>query len=381
MIKLNTEQLKMLNDGIRDGLIKFQTSPCERYKIYNYTEKAQFGNDGWNEVTLMCRGLILDVDYNIIARPFTKFFNSTQPEVDNSQCVGDFTVYEKMDGSLVISTFYDGELIVASRGSFESEQAIKAREIINEKYYDEIKEHDHITYCFEIIYPENRIVVDYGKTVDLVLIGAFNTKENIDIRVEHILKPGFNVVKTYPIYSLEDIPKILENKNNFEGFVIRFDSGYRVKMKSEEYKRLHRLVTGVSKKDIWEFMCTLEHDCNLEDIDGLSQRFICFYNHIPDKLYEFVKDSISEYVEIFFQKMNDACNTFCYVDRICTRKYQAKYIMDNVPELSGIIFRMLDIGEYGVKENFNKYMKYVLKDLKPVGTEKFWNIKKSEDKG
>jgi hypothetical protein len=32
----------------------------------------------------------------------------------------------------------------------------------------------HLTFCFEIIYPENRIVLDYGNDEKLVLLGTFD---------------------------------------------------------------------------------------------------------------------------------------------------------------------------------------------------------------
>lgn len=38
--------------------------------MYNYTAKAQY-DKLWNEVTLQCRGLILDGDGNVVARPFS----------------------------------------------------------------------------------------------------------------------------------------------------------------------------------------------------------------------------------------------------------------------------------------------------------------------
>ena len=58
----------------------------------------------------------------------------------------EFDVYEKMDGSLIIIFWYDGGWVVASRGSFTSEQAVAAKRI----FFDEL---DHnfsigITYLF-----------------------------------------------------------------------------------------------------------------------------------------------------------------------------------------------------------------------------------------
>ena len=39
---------------------------------------------------------------------------------------------------------------------------------------------------------------------------------------------------------------------NFEGFVIKYSNGFRVKVKTEEYVHLHRIVFGLSSYRIWD---------------------------------------------------------------------------------------------------------------------------------
>ncbi len=72
-----------------------------------------------------------------------------------------FDVYEKMDGSLGILYWIDDKPFLATRGAFESEQAIKGTELLR-KHQNLNKLNRNYTYLFEIIYPSNRIVVDYG---------------------------------------------------------------------------------------------------------------------------------------------------------------------------------------------------------------------------
>ena len=64
---------------------------------------------------------------------------------------------------------FRGQRIFCAHGSFCSDQALKAEEIFHKKYLiqDVMKE---CTYCFGIIYPENKIVVDYGEIEDLFLL-------------------------------------------------------------------------------------------------------------------------------------------------------------------------------------------------------------------
>lgn len=202
----------------------------------------------------------------------------------------DFDVYEKMDGSLIIIFWYDGGWVVASRGSFTSEQAVGASKI----FFDEL---DHnfsigITYLFEFTAPWNRIVVDYGEKPNLTLLGAIRTETGEEASWE-ILKgiaEGANcdVVKKYDSIADYSTLKGMVG-NNEEGFVIRFSNGDRMKIKGEEYLRLHKIMTEVSTKSVWEILS------NGDNMEGLL-------NDVPDEFYKKIKEYeislINEFIEI-----------------------------------------------------------------------------------
>lgn len=90
---LDKELLKKMID---EKFVSARKHPTEELWIYNYTPSAAYGRV-WNEVTLICRGLVLDAEYNIIARPFRKFFNVEELEPEIIPRLP-FDVYEKMDG-------------------------------------------------------------------------------------------------------------------------------------------------------------------------------------------------------------------------------------------------------------------------------------------
>lgn len=142
-----------------DGFVKMQKHPTEDLWLFNYTSKAQYESI-WDDVTSRCRGLITD-HHNIVARPFAKFFN--WGELDRDMLPrGPIRVQDKVDGSLGIlyqkpSTL---ELAIATRGSFTSEQALHATEVLRTRYEDFLP-FNGVTYLFEILLPWNRIVVDY----------------------------------------------------------------------------------------------------------------------------------------------------------------------------------------------------------------------------
>jgi RNA ligase len=172
----------------------------------------------------------------------------------------EFDVYDKMDGSLGILFNYEGEWVMATRGSFTSDQAVKGFEMLQK--YDYQKLHKDYTYLFEIIYDENRIVVKYPYE-DLVLLGMINTEtgyevdlygEGVDVRLKNLINNlGFKVVKKYD--GINDYSVLKEMiKDDEEGFVVRFSNGDRMKVKGEEYLRLHKIMTNVSTTAIWEML-------------------------------------------------------------------------------------------------------------------------------
>jgi len=239
-----------------DGLVYKQVHPTLPLTIWNYTEKVQYDNI-FDDVTIQTRGLVTDSDGNIVARPFKKFFNL---EEGKHTPTIDFQVFDKMDGSLGILFYFEGEWILATRGSFTSDQAVKGFEMLQKYNYQKL--HKSYTYLFEIIYNNNRIVVRYPFE-DLILLGMIETKtgaevdlwvDGFDVRLKNIINNiGFKVVKKYDGYKdYNNLKTII--KDDEEGYVVKFSNGDRMKIKGQEYLRLHRLMTGTSTTSIWEML-------------------------------------------------------------------------------------------------------------------------------
>lgn len=268
---------EVLNRSMQEGFIRSQKHPTLPLAIYNYTEKTQFANE-WNKATLACRGLIVNTDtHDVVARPFPKFFNLGQtgaPELSLDEPV---VVTDKLDGSLGI--LYPTGLnswAIATRGSFTSTQAVHATTGPWLRLHAEVayQIRPELTYLFEIIYPENRIVVDYGKTDDLVLLGA------VDKRSGHVYGPDMFPgwfgprASTFPYRTLREAVQARPRPGK-EGFVVRsLMDNTMVKIKQEEYVQLHRIVTGLNEKAVWERLR-----------DGVP-----VYDNIPDELHQWVAD-------------------------------------------------------------------------------------------
>jgi len=325
--------LEKLNKYYEDGLLYKQVHPSLPLTIWNYSEKVQFENL-WDEVTLMCRGLVTDNNGDIVAIPFQKFFNIEENRFTPTE---NFEVYEKMDGSLGIVFWYQGQWVVATRGSFTSDQAIKATEIL-EKYNKDIM-FRHLTFCFEIIYPENRIVLDYGDDEKLVLLGTFD-KNGKEMDVDIWAQWGFDVVKKYDgIKDFKELKGII--RDDQEGFVVKFTNGDRIKVKGVEYLRLHKIMTNMSTTAVWECLK------NGDDIETILK-------DVPDEFYEKIKSYVRDLRYSYFQISEDAGKKFDgkmygkYNDKepIENRKEYAEWVFTQPKHLSGILFRMFDKKDY-----------------------------------
>jgi RNA ligase len=325
--------IQKLNKLYEDGLLYKQVHPTLPLTIWNYTEKVQYENL-WDETLLMCRGLVTDDTGDIVASPFQKFFNIEEGKFEPTE---NFEVYEKMDGSLGIVFWYQGQWVVATRGSFTSDQAIKAREILR-KYNTDIM-FRHLTFCFEIIYPENRIVLDYGDDEKLVLLGTFN-KDGKETDSEIWSQWGFDVVKKYDgIKDFKELKQMV--KNDQEGFVVKFSNGDRIKVKGVEYLRLHKIMTNVTTTGVWEYLK------NGEDVLELLK-------DVPDEFYKKIQNYTKDLRYAYFQISEDAGKKFDYMmygkyndkEPIEDRKEFAEWVSSQPKYMSGILFRMFDKKDY-----------------------------------
>ena len=217
--------------------------------LFTYTNQCTYSK-AWNPFTLSARGLILDTEAKrVAAYPFPKFFNYGETEWRPDPAMP-FTVTEKLDGSLGIVFHNNGRWRVATKGSFFSEQAQWAERWLAGKEAPLVP---GFTYLFEIIYPENRIVVPYSFS-GMVLLSAYNPDGWEIARVK--LPDGFRKVGLAAEgASIDDLLAAAKSlKADKEGFVVRWGDGHRVKIKGDEYCRLHRLISGVTPLAVWEAM-------------------------------------------------------------------------------------------------------------------------------
>ena len=190
-----------------------------------------------------------------------------------------------------------------------------------------------VTYLFEIIYPENRIVVDYGNDEKLILLGAIETSTGKEISysgLKESLSPlGFEIVKKWgEKNSIDSISK--ENDTEREGYVLRFSNGFRVKVKFEEYCRLHRIVTNVSNVNIWE---KLKEDLSLDEI----------LDRVPDEFYSWVR-LVEEDLKEKYHKILDGCERDLYsIKKVLGDSSRREYAEEiKIKRYPSVVFKLLD---------------------------------------
>ena len=294
--------------------------------ILNYSKLCTF-DWVWNDVTEKCRGLIVDDTGEIKARPFKKFYNYEEIEDKSTIPNLPFKVYEKMDGSLGI-LYWKGDIpAIATRGSFTSMQAIDASIILIQKYghiIDQIPK--HLTFLFEIIYPDDQKVVNYGDIEDLFLLAVIDTNTGKELNIDDF-RGLFETVEEYKdITNWETLRDNIDGTNR-EGFVIKFENGFRLKLKYQEYFRLHHIISTLNDNAIFEMISNNQ----LDDL-----QVIC--DQIQSAQSIRIQERINYYVGWFnhirLQCFNDFRNDFA------DRKEAAEYFKNC--KYTSVLFAMLD---------------------------------------
>jgi len=311
MIKIEGDLLISVIEHINLGYISKRKHPTEDLYILNYTDKTQ--NDWlWNDATKLCRGLIVDGDYNIVARSYKKFF--TLDQIEDSGCDRlppsdePYEIFHKKDGFLGIMYFVDNEPFIATRGSFESDMAVRATKILRDKYSGIVWNPDY-SYIFEIIYPNVILTIDYGYEA-LVLHGIVDNRTGEEVSIVdyydtvHMHSEG--LMLELPVEIGSSFTGIAEFYKRYhydddEGYVIRFKSGYRVKVKFDEYKKLShakRAFGGEGTKKLYE-LC---RDGEIEDIlDKLPKHTISYRREIVDRIYQEYEDMYTWHLDMYIR--------------------------------------------------------------------------------
>ncbi|HEY8750033.1 MAG TPA: RNA ligase [Tepidisphaeraceae bacterium] len=234
-------------------------SRAQGLEQFMYTNGCRFENR-WDVFSLISRGLILDTAAKrVVATPFPKFFNfgelfATLPDEP-------FEVTEKIDGSLGVLFHHAGRWRVATKGSLISDQAAWATDYVAQRV-DVNQLVPGTTYLVEIVYRLNRIVIKYDFE-ELILLGAYD-ESGCELPRSELQAIATNAnLRLVAAHSYSSVDQLLELARGLprdrEGFVLKFGSGLRIKLKGEQYCRIHKLISQCTPLALWEAMSNAEN--------------------------------------------------------------------------------------------------------------------------
>lgn len=226
------------------------SSERDQFVLLCYTRQAILAGR-WNWFERNARGLLFDaITGCLAARPFEKFFN--YGEGGRFPAGRPVSICQKIDGSLgILYQHLPGDWRITTKGSLYSEQGAWATEWFRRNCRPRAIPRA-TTLLFEIVYPENRIVVNYGDYEGLYLIGARDiaTGEYMEREQLSRLATLLGDSVRFPLLHSASIQQVLAEMSqlpaNEEGFVAEFENGERFKFKGAAYLAAHRMLSGLT---------------------------------------------------------------------------------------------------------------------------------------
>ena len=237
--------------------IKVKEYPEEGLYVLNYD---QIDSPKTHPLVMECRALILDREFNVVARAFDRFFNLN--EAPDTQAHLDWDIAEiadKVDGSLIKLYYWNDAWHFSTRGTaFAESQCMNSEytfhdlcvKASNASYMEEVEASAEladldqgVTYLLELTCRENRVVTVY-EGYDLHFLGARrnDTGEYVSVPNSALWVMNWKAVNKYKFDSAQACKETAEKLPNLaEGYVV-YQNGIPVcKVKSPAYVAVHHL--------------------------------------------------------------------------------------------------------------------------------------------
>lgn len=156
---------------------------------------------------------------------------------------------------------------------------------------------------------------------DLIFLGAVDTTYGND--VSYTLP--MNTPKTFSFASLTEAVEQAKNLVNEEGYVLRFENGFRCKVKGNWYCDIHRIVTQLSRKNIIKALQT-----------GSIHEWL---EKVPDEFYPEIRELMTNLQTKYKEIENQAYVAFKQCEHPNRKKFAAAAKLTKYPHL---LFKMYD---------------------------------------
>jgi len=254
--------------------------------VLKYKRKVFF-DSLWNEFLEECRGTLVDADFNVISRPFTKIYNyaveASSPVLPDNTMV---TAHRKVNGFMVAVTWHNDRLLISTTGSTDSPFVAFARDVIgdNIRHYEDVcRANPEITYLFECVHPDDPHIVP--EKVGMYLLGY--REKTWDSNIETGRNREFDaILGTIPVESYRTtLGELLAEvkKVHHEGFVGYTDDNQSFKIKSPFYLASKFVARNPNTKKLFnpnakeildeEYYPLLSHlKANIDEFTALSEQ-------------------------------------------------------------------------------------------------------------
>ncbi len=319
-----------------------------------------------------CRGIILDEANNwaVVSFPYKKFFNHGEGHaapVDWATA----RVFEKVDGSLMTLYWYDNQWQVASSGSPDAGGEVYGTGISFKELFWKVwaelgyklpdENHKDVCFMFELCTPYNKIVVQHTK--NRIVFHGCRELDNANysetpVADEATSLYGYNweIIKSYPLGSIEDVLKTLENipPTEGEGYVICDAKFNRIKVKTPQYVALHHMRDGMGSRRMLDLVRSNE-----------SEEFLTYFPEFKS-MHTQVKakyTGLVEQLQAAWDKVKDMPFGATPEEIKQCKKEFALAIKD--VQFNGIIFglrnKQIESVKHGLRETHIKYLMEALK--------------------
>lgn len=282
---------------------------------YNMMLKDSFVGDSPEQTLILknLRGTCFDTDGKIIRLSFDKFHNLNEcngwreSDIDFGN---DHEVLEKLDGSMIAPIYYNGAYRLGTRAGI-TEVSEKAEAFLFTLSHDEQSNyHRFITLCYNVNYTpifeycarDQRIVIDHPVS-KLVLTGVRNMLTGSYLSMSTIREQAkyYNIPVVQKLLdtesSLGELASKIKGLIGSEGVVVTFESGFRVKIKGDDYCLKHKALDGLRfEKDVLALILSggLDDVLSLVSPD-LALRLESYRDSVTINLLKAQSDMIAEF--------------------------------------------------------------------------------------
>jgi RNA ligase len=287
------------------GRDEFIVAKKDGYQVVNYAVMMEDSFPVVDSVEAAirreCRGLVFDLEGNLINRRFHKFFNVNERDETRYEHV-DFSkphvVLDKLDGSMVSPCIVKGHVRWMTKMGVTDTAMQAETHTVKFQIYREFAEYmlkGGWTPIFEWVSRASRIVLDYPE--DRLILTAIRNNEtgrylSWDKMIEYAEYWDMPLVKAYD-YKDENILEVVRGLEDTEGVVIRFDDGHMLKVKADWYVLRHKSKDAITReKNVLDYIVNERVDDVLPFLQTEDQHRLLQFQ---DKFWAGVKETVWQY--------------------------------------------------------------------------------------